>query len=161
MPTNSTETPINQQLLDESNQLSSFELCYHSQELVQVLISRATDFTSHLRNVVAALLSADQNTYTQRRDKVEEYLKSVELNIQRLRAFFHVLNQRKIALDNNQDNTFESKTEASSNQSLDHLKKERDSLIEQVRNKNRYLKLAIDKTSDIIWQINAIQTLKQ
>lgn len=129
-----------------------------------MLISRATDFTSHLRNVVLALLSADQNTYAQRRDKIEEYLKSVEVNVQRLRALFHVLNQRKIALDNNnnnQDSTFENSKQVSSNQSLDQLKKERDSLIEQVRNKNRYLKLAIDKTSDIIWQINAIQTLKQ
>ena len=47
------------------------------------------------------------------------------------------------------------------NQELEQLNKQKLDLQEQIKNKNSYLKLSIDKLTDIIWNINSIQSIKQ
>jgi hypothetical protein len=146
----------NSQLHEEYNQLSSFELCHYSQELVQDLVSKTIDFVTHLRPLSFNLLTNDQNSYLIRKAKVEESLKCFEVIFQRLRVLGALITQRQVAVNREVEQKPQCDTAA-----LDLLTKEKEELIEQLRVKNRYIKLAIDKTSDIIWQINSIQTLRQ
>ena len=155
MPTNL----IDNQLYEEYNQLSSFELCFLSQELIQDLIHKASDFVVQLRPLSYNLLTSDQSSYLLRKAKVEDHLKTFESIFLRLRTLGSIISKRKLVLDQESElNNAESATSEAS--SLVQLQKEKDELIEQLRTKNQYIKLAIDKTSDIIWQINSIQTLK-
>ena len=160
MPTNLLDT---NQLHEEYARLSSFELCFHSQELVQDLISKTSEFVLQLRPLSYSLLTSDHQTYLFRKGKVEDLLKTVEVIFQRLRTLGSLVHQRQLALDQEQKQEEEDITTniGETRESLDQLKREKEELIEQLREKNRYVKLAIDKVSDILWQINSIQTLKQ
>jgi hypothetical protein len=51
--------------------------------------------------------------------------------------------------------------EEKSKPSIEQLRLESKELKEQIQLKNNYLKLAIDKISDIIWNINSVRTVKQ
>lgn len=164
MPTNLNENP----LYEEYNKKSSFEICYHSQEQIQDLVSKTGDLAFYIRYVFNSLVYGDQATYLQRKSKVEEVLKYFEVILVRLRFFGALIHQRKLAIDQQhhqqqqqqQDQTDSKETETTTSATLEQLTSEKQQLIEQIRLKNNYIKLAIDKISDIIWQINSIQTIK-
>ena len=78
---------------------------------------------------------------------------------QRLRTAGTIIHQRKIALD--QQDSFDTTNTTTPPNQIEALKKEQDSLKEELRAKNTYIKLAIDKVAEIIWQINAMQKIKQ
>lgn len=171
MPTNLNET----QLYEEYNQLTSFEICFQSQESIQELVNKASDLVVAIRNLTYLLIAQDHALFVQRKAKIEELLKVFELTVSRLRQAGYIIHQRKLALDNtdaHEDKKHQSdpaanpqpeqaqQASSSSTARLDELKLEKEQLIEQIRNKNGYIKLAIDKVSDIIWQINSIQTIR-
>jgi hypothetical protein len=139
------------QLYEEYNKLSSFELCVHAQEITQDAVTKIIDFINYLKATSTASLLSDQNSYLQRKLRFEETLSSFEIIFKRLRIAGVICNQRSkqgIAEPENSNN-------------IELLNQERDELKLQVKEKNAYLKLAIDKVSEIIWQINSMQKLKQ
>lgn len=144
--------PNELQLHEEYNRLTSFELCISSQELVQELVSKTSDLDSFFRPLIFLLLYGDQNSYLVRKNKTEEILRNFDLIFLKLRVISKILNQRRSNPNLSQQN--------GSNQKLEVYKAEKENLISQIRTKNRYIKEAIDRVSDIIWQINSIQTLK-
>lgn len=160
MQTNLNDT----QLYEEYNQISSIELCFYLQETVQGLIHKTTELIAHIRQLSYNCLLADHHQFTVRKSKFEEVFRTIESIFQRLRSASSVLHQRKLLLDKQVEekhNQLNGNYQAQSQANQDQLKLEKEQLIEQIRLKNRYVKLAIDRVSDIIWQINSIQTLKQ
>lgn len=152
MPLNFNEL----QVYEDFNQLSSFELCYQGQELVQEFVNKIAETVQILRQLSVYLLHSDHNSYLQRRIKLEELLGLFESFIKRLRIIGHILTNRKSELNN-----VPPKDPAVLNQELDQLNRQKLELQELIKNKNCYLKLSIDKITDIIWNINAIQSIKQ
>lgn len=153
-----TSSSLNEtQLYEEYNQLSSFELCFHSQELVQDLVSKTSELVTSLRPLSYLLLYSDQTSYLQRKAKLEDILKTFEIIFQRLRLIGSLVHQRKLALNKQVEDI----DNLGLTSNLEQLRAEKEQLIEQIRVKNRYIKKAIDRVADIIWQINSIQTLKQ
>ena len=160
------------QIYDEYTQLNSFELCHLSQEIIQDLISKTSEALQNIRGISIFLLYGDQNGYMQRRMKLEEIFNTFEMIVKRLRASGLIVYQRKLTLEQepikNGDSTSESMLveqtvdESLTNEShIESLKLERDKLKEEIKLKNSYIKLAIDKVNDVIWNINAIQTIKK
>ena len=158
-------------LYDEYNQLNSFELCHHSQEIIQDLISKTSDVLQCIRNLSIFLLVGDQNVYMQRRLKLEEIFHTFDLIVKRLRVTGLIVHQRKLALDQaetkpvaeNQEDLMVLDTNPSNGEkpSMESLKAEREKLKQEIKLKNGYIKLAIDRVNDIIWNINSIQTIKK
>jgi hypothetical protein len=149
-----------QQLYDEYNQLNSFELCYQGQELVQDLVSRTSDTLQTIRTTSIFLLYADQNNYNQRSSKLEELFKLFDLQLKRLRVIGSLIHNRKLALEQKERELNETITNGNQ-ANLDQLKLEQENLKKQLKLKNSYIKLAIDKINDIIWNINSIQTIRK
>lgn len=147
------------QLYEEYNHLSSFELCYHGQELVQEFVNKIAETVQLLRQLSVYLLHSDHNSYLQRRIKLEELFGSFESFLKRLRIISHILTNRKSELDTQINSMPRDPIEL--NQELEQLNKQKLDLQEQIKNKNSYLKLSIDKLTDIIWNINSIQSIKQ
>lgn len=167
------------QILDEYNQLNSFEICHQSQEIIQDLISKTSEALQNIRALSIFLLYGDQNGYVQRRMKLEEIFLTFDMIIKRLRVSGHIVYQRKLALEDqevtkntvtssepmilesNEDTTVTSTATGISVNNLECLTLEREKLKEELRLQNSYIKLAIDKINDIIWNINSIQTIKK
>lgn len=149
MPISLNET----QLYEEYNTLSSFELCYQGQEQVQELIYKVTETVQILRHLAIYLLHGDHNSYLQRKIRLEELFNSFESFLKRLRLIGILLNQRKFDLENQKQPT--------SVEDLETLKKQKLDLETEVELKNRSIKFSIDQITDIIWNINSIQTIKQ
>ncbi|CAF0898259.1 unnamed protein product [Brachionus calyciflorus] len=147
--------PNETQLAEEYNRLSSFELCITSQELIQELILKSSELVNTFRSITLNLIYSDQNTYLARKAKTEDLLKNFDLIFLRLRIISKLLHQRKqnkLIEESSHNNETHDKLEA--------YKFEKDRLIGQIKDKNKYIKEAIDRVSNIIWQINSIQTLK-
>jgi hypothetical protein len=161
------------QIYNEFTQLNSFELCHMSQEVIQDLINKTSDALQTIRALSIVMLYSDQNTYMQRRMKLEEIFNTFEIFVKRLRAAGQIVYQRKLALEQepvkNEENTGESmvveqtadETLATNVAQLESLKLERERLKEELKLKNGYLKHAIDKVNDVIWNINSMQTIKK
>ena len=153
MPTNFTDA----QLYEEYNRLSSFELCIIAQESIQDSVYKIAEFVTILKATNSSTLYGDNNTFLQRRQRLEDTIGTFELYFQRLRIIGTIVHQRKLALDQNQ-------AELSINNNnkvyLDQLRKEKEDLAEELKLKNAYLKLSIDKLAEIIWQINSMQKLR-
>ena len=144
------------QLYEEYNILTSFELCIHAQELIQDSINKIAEFVSSFKLASTSSLLGDQNAFNQRKLRIEEIFTTFESFFQRLRTAGTIIHQRKIALDQ-QDPSILDTNQAQ----IDTLKKEQESLKEELKSKNVYIKLAIDKIAEIIWQINSMQKIKQ
>ena len=144
------------QLYEEYNRLTSFELCIHAQELIQDSINKIAEFVSSFKLASTSSLLGDQNAFNQRKLRIEEIFTTFESFFQRLRTAGTIIHQRKIALDQ-QDPSILDTNQAQ----IDTLKKEQESLKEELKSKNVYIKLAIDKIAEIIWQINSMQKIKQ
>jgi hypothetical protein len=157
MPTSLTDT----QLHEEYNQLSSFELCIHAQELIQDSTHKTIDFVNSLRSSILPSLTGDQSIFAQRKTRIDELLAYFEHSFQRLKVVAGIVHQRKLALEQKQTLQIEQASLPSDTQVLKQLEQERQELKEQLKLKNQTLLLAIEKVSDIIWQINSIQSLKQ
>lgn len=141
------------QFYDEYNRLSSFELCISSQELVQDLVAKTSDLDAFFRQLFFSLFLGDQNNYLFRKNKTEEILRNFDIIFLRLRIISKILHQRKSNPISAHQNGFDQKK-------LEPYRAEKENLIAEIKTKNRYIKEAIDRVSDIIWQINSIQTLK-
>lgn len=102
--TRSVDPSINSQLFDEYNRLSALEICFHAEELVQDLLHKCSEFSVHLRNTCSYLLAADQHQFAIRKGKIDEFLKSFENIITRLRVASAIVNERKQSLDQQQQN---------------------------------------------------------
>ena len=87
------------QLYEEYNKLSSFELCIHSQEIVQDAVSKLVEFINLLKATSTTSLLGDQNSYLQRKVRIEETLNSFEVIFQRLRVSGTIVYQRKSDID--------------------------------------------------------------
>lgn len=146
------------QLYEEYNKLSSFELCMYSQEITQEAVSKLSEFISILKQTSTTTLLGDHNAFHQRKLRIEEILNHYEIIFQRLRVTGTLIHQRKTEIDN-EEPPVDGGEELKSN--LNQLKSEADDLKNQIREKNAYLKLSIDKVSEIIWQINSMQKLRQ
>ncbi len=154
------------QLYEEYNRLSTFELCIHAQELVQDTINKTTEVAQLTQSIIGNLVRNDQAVFVQRKNRIEELLSGFDNLFFRLRIAGQIVNERKLvkqvssSSSSSNTSTTTAAAAAQKKELVAKLTKERDGLIEQVRLKNNYLKYSIDQTSDIIWQINAIQTLK-
>ena len=138
------------QLYEEYNKLSSFELCVHAQEITQDAVTKILEFINYLKTTSTTSLLGDQNAYLQRKLRLEETLNAFELIFQRLRIAGTLIHQRK------QDLQYQPQVA-----SLELLRNEQAELKKQVKEKNSYLQLAIGQVSEIIWQINSMQKLRQ
>ena len=147
---------IRAQLHEEYNQLSTFELSILAQELVQETINKSAEVAQTTRSIITHLLSADHSIFLQRKARIEELLNGFETLLLRLRVAGAIINQRKMDKDKDR----ESGEPVSNTELVERLTVEKAELVKQVQLKNDYLKFSIDKVSDIIWQINAMQTLK-
>lgn len=145
------------QLYEEYNRLSSFELCVQSQEIIQETFNKLTEFMNIMRVIATSTLHGDQMSYNQRKLKVEELLNLFDSIFQRLRIIGDLVHQRKLSLDSShhmQQHSDQQLLVEQSNKELADLK-------EELKQKNAYVKLAIDKVSEIIWQINSCQKITQ
>ena len=154
MPISLNET----QLYEEFASLSSFELCYLGQELVQELVSKVSETIQILRHVSLYLLHSDQASYVSRKNKLDELLATFELLIKKLRIAASLANQRRA-----QSAQHQLSSSSSSTTSVDtsRLRQERDQLVATVKERSKEIKATIDKLTDIIWTINSIQTIKR
>lgn len=144
------------QLYEEYNKLSSFELCIHAQEITQDAVTKLIEFINLLKTTSDRSLLGDQNSYLQRKQRIVDTLNSFEIIFQRLRIAGTLIFQRKTEIDLV---PIEQNEQLKTN--LDLLKAEKLELTDQLKEKNGFLKLAIDKVSEIIWQINSMQKLRQ
>ena len=142
------------QLYEEYKKLSSFELCVHAQEITQDAVTKILEFINYLKTTSTTSLLGDQNSYLQRKLRLEETLNAFELIFQRLRIAGTLIHQRKHDLQYQPQGVDNSS-------SLELLKNEQAELKKQVKEKNSYLQLAISQVSEIIWQINSMQKLRQ
>lgn len=156
------------QLFEEYNQLTSFELCYQAQELIQDLINRVVETVGSIRALSILLLVSDQSNFLQRKQRLEEFFSSIELTFARLRVLGALIHKHKVLSEKKQEQIEHTSTsdeqsnqEEKSKPSIEQLRLESKELKEQIRLKNSYLKLAIDQISDIIWNINSVRTVKQ
>lgn len=140
------------QLYEEYNRLTSFELCIHAQEITQDSLNKITEFVTSFKVTSTNSLFGDQNTFNQRKIRFEEIFNTFDSIFQRLKVVGSLVHQRKLALDQQLpiDPT-----------QLNLLQKEQSDLKEDLKNKNTYIKLAIDKIAEIIWQINSMQKIRQ
>lgn len=101
MPTTRTiaDQTVQTHLSEEYNRLSSLEINYHAQELAQDLVQKSVEFCFALRQVSSALLIGDQHSYSLRKSKVDEVIKSFENILTRLRVAATIISERKQALD--------------------------------------------------------------
>lgn len=153
-----TTTTTTNQFYEDYNRLSSLEICYHSQELIQELVQKcAAEFAISLRHLSRSVLIHDQHNYLLHKNKLDENLRSFETILTRLRVATGIINERKQLLERQSDDTNQSQIKS---EEVKRLEKERDELIEQVKLKNKYVKFAEEKIAEIIWQINSIQTLR-
>lgn len=135
------------QLYEEYNRLTSFELCTLAQEIIQDCVNKITEFVSSYKLTSTNSLFGDQNTFLKRKTHIEDIFAAFDSIFQRLRVVGTIVHQRKIALNH-------LRSDSTTNTQIDILKKE-------LKEKNIYLKLAIDKIAEIIWSINSIQKIKQ
>jgi len=152
MPSPFTDT----QLYEEYTKLTSFELCVHAQEITQDAITKIIEFINYLKATSTISLLGDQNSYIQRKLRFEETLNSFEVIFQRLRIVGDLVHRQKLNIDKKSTEELEQ-----SKANAQVLKIELDELKVQLKEKNSYLKLAIDKVTEIIWQINSMQKLRQ
>ena len=150
---------IRAQLHEEYNQLSTFELCILAQELVQETINKSAEVAQNSRAIITLLLILDQSIFMQKKTRIEELLNGFETLLLRLRVAGSIINQRK--LDKEKERETGSVDPNAKAELVARLTTEKNDLVKQVTLKNDYLKYSIDKISDIIWQINAMQTLRQ
>lgn len=149
------------QLYEEYNKLSSFELCISAQETVQDSVHKIADFLAILKATNNSSLHGDQNSFLQRRQRLEEILNNFDVYFQRLRITGAIVHQRKILLDQQIELQERQELLNTNNQIyIDQLRSEQSDLREELKVKNQYLKLAIDKLSEIIWQINSMQKIR-
>lgn len=87
------------QLYEEYNRLSSFELCMHAQEITQDSVTKLIDFINLLKATTSTSLLGDQNSYLQRKQRIEDTINSFEIVFQRLRILGQIVHQNKIELD--------------------------------------------------------------
>ena len=95
MPSPFTDT----QLYEEYNKLSSFELCIHSQEIIQDCITKIIEFINYLKATSTISLLGDQNSYIQRKLRFEDTLNSFEIIFQRLRVAGTIVHHQKLEID--------------------------------------------------------------
>ena len=149
------------QLYEEYNKLSSFELCITAQETVQDFVHKIADFLAILKATNTFSLHSDQNSFLQRKQRLEETLSTFDIYFQRLRIIGALVHQRKVALDHHIELQERQEQVNINNQVyIDQLRKEQGDLREELKVKNQYLKLAIDRISEIIWQINSMQKIR-
>lgn len=139
---------------EEFNSLTSIDLCIQGQELVQDIISKIHDCNTNIKQVSNYVTNVTQDPYMLRKQKLEEYLQQVDTLFMRLKVACKIINQRLNDLNSQQ---FTSDT---SQQQIDHLKQQQAYLHQQIREKNDYIKIAIDNLYSIIWQINAMESIK-
>ena len=87
------------QLYEEYNRLSSFELCMHAQEIIQDSVTKLIDFINLLKATTSTSLLGDQNSYLQRKQRIEDTINSFEIVFQRLRILGQIVHQNKFELD--------------------------------------------------------------
>ena len=152
---------IRAQLHEEYNQLSTFELCILAQELVQETINKSAEVAQNARAIITLLLNQDQSIFMQKKARIEELLNGFETLLLRLRVAGAIINQRKVDKEKERvENIGATDALVAKREMVERLSAEKSELAKQVKLKNDYLKYSIDKISDIIWQINAMQTLK-
>lgn len=152
---------IRAQLHEEYNQLSTFELCILAQELVQETINKSAEVAQNARAIITLLLNQDQSIFMQKKARIEELLNGFETLLLRLRVAGAIINQRKVDKEKERvENIGATDALVAKREMMERLSAEKSELAKQVKLKNDYLKYSIDKISDIIWQINAMQTLK-
>ena len=153
---------IRAQLHEEYNQLSTFELCILAQELVQETINKSAEVAQNARAIITLLLNQDQSIFMQKKARIEELLNGFETLLLRLRVAGAIINQRKVDKEKERVENISAGADAlvAKKEMVERLSAEKSELAKQVKLKNDYLKFSIDKISDIIWQINAMQTLK-
>lgn len=155
MPTPFTDI----QLYEEYNKLTAFELCMHAQEITQDVVIKLVEFINLLKATSSTSLLGDQNSFLQRKLRIEETLNSFEVTFQRLRLVGTLVYQRKTDIDQKPvETTLESQQ---LKENLELLKKEQSDLRTEIKEKNGFLKQAIDKVSEVIWQINSMQKIRQ
>lgn len=99
-----TTTTTTNQFYEDYNRLSSLEICYHSQELIQELVQKcAAEFTLSLRHLSRSALLHDQHNYLLHKNKLDENLRSFETILTRLRVATGIINERKQLLERQSD----------------------------------------------------------
>lgn len=99
-----TTTTTTNQFYEDYNRLSSLEICYHSQELIQELVQKcAAEFAISLRHLSRSVLIHDQHNYLLHKNKLDENLRSFETILTRLRVATGIINERKQLLERQPD----------------------------------------------------------
>jgi uncharacterized protein with von Willebrand factor type A (vWA) domain len=107
--TASATTTTTNQFYEDYNRLSSLEICYHSQELIQELVQKcAAEFVISLRHLSRSVLIHDQHNYLLHKNKLDENLRSFETILTRLRVATGIINERKQLLERQSDDTNQS-----------------------------------------------------
>ena len=149
------------QLYEEYNSLSTFELTILAQELVQETIYKTTEVAQLAQGILSYLVRNDQSTFVQKKARIEDSLANFDNLFLRLRVAGQIISQRKEETRQSTATTTTTTRTVDDESQLNRLREERDSLAREVKLRNDYLKYTIDRTSEIIWQINAMQSLKQ
>jgi hypothetical protein len=138
-------------LYDELSRLTPIELCLQAQEIVQDLINKIADLNSIIKATIQTATQYDpNNTFNLRKIKLEETLTNIDLVFLRLRTVCKHINQKKVVIDHSPKQPDEQ---------IEQYEDLKASLENQIRTKNSFLHLAIQHLTNIVWEINTIQSV--
>ncbi|KAJ8311852.1 hypothetical protein KUTeg_000051 [Tegillarca granosa] len=132
------------QMASPTKELNSVTLCKRGQEAVQDLVQKVTEIFKQLQSKTLTLpngINYNNQIYQDRKAKLEEQLGQLKKDFKKLRLFYDKL--REI-----------SGGDVTSDEPC-YL------CLQQLQNKNRYLKEIIDQMRTIIWEINTMIVMRK
>lgn len=146
-------------------------LCRVGQETVQEIVSKTSDLFQQLKTLQPPNgMPPSVNAQEERKGKIKESLRNVDLHFKRLRKFYERVNESCAAMEYIQVETLipmrddvDSKQQIEEKKTSDfkHLSEEHQELIEQLRLKNQQIKEVIDNLRSIVWEINTMLAMRK
>lgn len=140
-------------------------LCRMGQELVQEIVTRTIELLTFYSR---SLQQLKPGSNPDRKTKLEELIRIIEMNFQKLRKVYDAINEMMTDVQLRPvedflpivdiDGTEEDQT---ATEIVKPISEEQKELIEQIRAKNCYLKEIIDHQRVIIWEINTMLAMRK
>ena len=171
------QQPPGQQVTPQSQppMPNTMVLCRLGQDTVQEIVSKTSDLFNFLKASTAQLPNGTTqsiNTHEERKTRIAEFLRNINVNFKRLRAICDKINEGTSDIDlvqpfveslipivGSTDRVFEDKKK--NMEVVKKLTEERNALAEQVKRKNQQVKEVIDMLRDITWDINTMLAMRK
>lgn len=154
------------QMASPTKELNSVTLCKRGQEAVQDLVQKVTEIFKQLQSKSLTLpngINYNNQIYQDRKAKLEEQLGQLKKDFKKLRLFYDKLKEISGG-DVNSDELLslcESQVSSVNEVHYRYVSEENAEIVQQLQNKNRYLKEIIDQMRTIIWEINTMIVMRK